>query len=72
LRWVLAQVRAVFVLLLVAAVMEFVFAHRDQIQQYADAKIDHTVAKVRASGDSSRIRQSAENHEKEVNDVINK
>ncbi len=71
-RWLLGQARGVFVLLLAATVLEFIFAHHTEIQQFADARIDRTVTSLRSSNNPSPIRQSAVNHEKEVNQVITK
>lgn len=71
-RWVLAQVRAVFVLLLILSVLEFIVSHRSQIQRFADVRIDQTMAKVRSAEISSPLQQSAGKHEAKADQVISK
>ena len=72
-RWVLAQVRAVFVLLLMVTVMEFIYSHRTQIQQFADGGIiNQTIAKVRAEKRSILIRHNTEKPHNEADQTISK
>ena len=48
------------------AVLTYAYANREGLQDWVDAKVTHLMA---AGNGSMLIRQSALNHEKEVNQV---
>lgn len=62
----LGRVRGVFAFLLVATVFIFAFCHRADMQNYV---ISHLYRWSRAELKSDPLRQSALNHENEVNRV---
>ena len=61
--------RVIFVFLLGATIVVFVFSHRAEINSAASQNISRVAVQVKKSGDSSLIRQTALNHEKEVDEA---
>jgi hypothetical protein len=60
------RVRRTFIFLFVAAILVFVLNHHTQIQSLAYAKLARVVKK---SPGSDKLRQSAINYEKQVDDI---
>lgn len=61
-----ANVRGVFILLLVAAIVVFIFNHRVEVQSAASAGL-HQLTKKHATPD--KFREQALRHEKEVDQI---
>ena len=61
------QVRGIFILLLFAAILVFVFNHYVEIQDYASAKLA-AVIKKEISADN-KLRQGAVNYEHQVDQI---
>lgn len=59
--------RKIFILLLGAAIVTFMVAHRNEINSVATKKIERIVTRIHSKNESSPLRQSALNYEKEVN-----
>lgn len=62
-------VRTIFILLLGAAIVMFLVAHRNEINSVATKKIERIVTQIHSKNESSSLRQGALNYEKEVNDA---
>ena len=60
-------VRRIFIFLFIATICVFVFNHHTEIQSVAYAKLNQAVKK--SSPSSDKLRQSAANYEKQVDDI---
>jgi hypothetical protein len=65
----LRQVRGTFVLLMLMAICVFVSNHQVEAQIIAFEKIHHAVDALPPSSVSDRLRQSAVNYEKQVDEI---
>jgi hypothetical protein len=68
-RRIFCQTRAIFVFLLNAAILVFALSHLTKIDSVTAKKMHQTAVRIQTQAESSPLRQSALNHEREV-DVI--
>ena len=66
---IFSRVRGVFIFLLGATIVVFTFSHRMEINTTATQKISRMAAQVKVQTDSSQLRQSTLNYEKEVEEA---
>jgi hypothetical protein len=72
-RMIFTGVRRTFIFLLGAAIVTFIVAHRNQIDYVATQKVSRVVAHLQTKADTTDpLRQSALDHEKEVEEVVGK
>jgi hypothetical protein len=67
---IFTSVRRGVAFLIMMAVITFAFSHQEEIQKLINNKLNHVIAIRNKAAQSSTLRQSALNHEKEVNQII--
>ena len=66
---IFTSVRRGFGFLVTMAILTYAYANRDELQNWVNAHVNHLVVSASRSAYSGVIRQSALNHEKEVDQV---